>query len=266
MRIAAQQFVFVNPRTSPGHVAPRATASGSLASAVKPRFASPVASAPTSPFASVFQTASQTAAASASQPVPPAATTLPAASATAVAAAPPTAPATAAPQPGIQALVSAIMDGSFQPSNVTDPSKLAETSPFGNATLSSAYYASDDTANQLAQLLGGKVVQMPAFGQAAGWTEPLANFIQLPNGQTVNAASLASYAGSGEVGAAQLTADLTQDINQGAAWNNYYQNKGAAPSFTAGYIGPAISGMVYPAGSVAADGTVINPAMANNQT
>jgi hypothetical protein len=151
------------------------------------------------------------------------------------------------------------MNGTLQTGNVTDPTKLQETSPFGPATLSSAYYASNQTASELAQLLGGKVVQMPAFGQAAGWTEPAANFIQLSDGQTVNAASLASYAGDGEVGAAQLTADLTQDINEGSAWTNYYQNGGPAPSFSTGYVGPEIAGMAYPSGTVAGDGTVINP-------
>jgi hypothetical protein len=169
--------------------------------------------------------------------------------------------------PGIEALVSAIMDGSFQGGNVTDPSKLQQVSPWGSsATLTSFFYASDQTANQLAQLLGGKVVQMPAFGQGAGWTEPMANFIELPNGQKVNAASLAYYANCGVEGKTQLTADLTQDINEGAAMSNFYQNGGDMPSFGIGYTGPAISGMAYPAGTVAADGTVINPAMQSSAT
>jgi len=187
------------------------------------------------------------------------------AAATATPAAAPATAAAAPAQPGISALVSAIMNGSFQATNVTDPAKLTQVTPWGNSTLSNFYYASDDTANQLAQLLGGKVVQMPAFGQATGFTEPLANFIQLPNGQTVNAGALAYYGHCG-VGAAQLTADLTQTINEGSALTNFYQNGGPMPSFALGYTGPAISGMTYPAGTVAADGTVINPAMQNSKT
>jgi hypothetical protein len=158
------------------------------------------------------------------------------------------------------------MNGSFAASNITDPSQLTEATPFGNFTLSNFYYASDDTANQLAQLLGGKVVQMPPFGQTTGFTEPSANFIQLPNGQTVNAAALAYYAQCGGYGAAQLTADLTQTINEGAAMTNYYQNGGPMPSFPIGYTGPAITGMTYPPGTIAADGTVINPGMGNSNT
>jgi hypothetical protein len=111
-------------------------------------------------------------------------------------------------QPGIQALISAIMNGSFKPTYVTDPSQLQETTPVGTDTMPSFYYASDATANQLASLLGGTVVQRPAFGQEAGWTEPLANFIQLPDGQTFNAADIAYYANCGSEGPAQLTADL----------------------------------------------------------
>jgi len=83
----------------------------------------------------------------------------------------------------------------------------------------------------------------------------------LPNGQTCNAAGLAYYASCGPEGAAQLTADLTQTINQGAAWSNYYANGGSMPSFATGYVGPPISGMTYPPGSIGADGNVINPAM-----
>jgi len=115
-------------------------------------------------------------------------------------------------------------------------------------------------------LLGGTVVQLPPFGQGKGSTEPLANFIQLPNGQTVNAACLAYYAQGAGCGTGQLAADLTQTINEGAAMTNYYQNGGAMPLFPIGYTGPAISGMTYPAGTVAADGTVINPAMGTTST
>jgi hypothetical protein len=153
------------------------------------------------------------------------------------------------------------MNGSFQATYVTDPSQLTETTPMGTDVLSNFYYASDQTANQLAQLLGGTVVQMPAFGQDQGWSEPNANFIQLPNGQTVNAADLAYYGRTGVEGAAQLTADLTQTINVGAAWTNYYKSGGQLPTFATGYVGPPISGMTYPAGSIGADGNVINPAM-----
>ena len=169
--------------------------------------------------------------------------------------------ASSAQTPGIQALVTAIMNGAFQPTYVTDPSQLQETSPAGTDTMPNFYYASNQTAQQLATLLGGTVVQMPAFGQDQGWSEPLANFIQLPNGQTFNAAGVAYYASCGPEGAAQLTADLTQNINQGAAWSNYYANGGSMPSFATGYVGPPISGMTYPPGSIGTDGNVINPAM-----
>jgi hypothetical protein len=168
--------------------------------------------------------------------------------------------------PGIGALVGAIMNGSFQGGNVANPSQLTETTPWGTDTLSNFYYASDQTANQLAQLLGGKVVQMPAFGQATGFTEPLANFIELPDGQTVNAAALAYYSQCGAEGSAQLTADLTQTINEGSAMTNFYQNGGPMPSFAQGYTGPAIAGMTYPAGAVGADGTVVNPATQPSMT
>ena len=163
--------------------------------------------------------------------------------------------------PGVQALVSAIMNGSFQPTYVTDPSKLQETTPVGTDYMPSFYYASDATANQMASLLGGTVVQRPAFGQDKGWNEPLANFIQLPNGQTFNAADVAYYAKCGSVGASQLTADLTQTINEGSAWSNYYTSGGPMPSFAPGYVGPPISGMTYPASMIGSDGNVINPAM-----
>ena len=163
--------------------------------------------------------------------------------------------------PGLQALVGAILNGSFQPTYVTDPSQLQEINPAGTATMPNFYYASDATAQQLASLLGGTVVQRTAFGQDQGWTEPMANFVQLPNGQTFNAADIAYYARCGNVGASQLTADLTQAINQGAAWSNYYTNGGPLPIFTPGYVGPPISGMTYPVGSIGSDGNVINPSM-----
>jgi len=168
----------------------------------------------------------------------------------------------AAPQtPGIQALVSAIMSGSFTPTFVTDSSQLQETTPAGTDTMPNFYYASNATAGQLASLLGGTVVQRTAFGQDQGWNEPLANFIQLPNGQTFNAADIAYYANCGSEGAAQLTADITGTINEGSAWTNYYMNGGAMPTFPTGYVGPPIAGMTYPAGSIGADGNVVNPAM-----
>jgi hypothetical protein len=164
--------------------------------------------------------------------------------------------------PGVQTLVAAIMDGSFQPTYETDPSKLQEITPAGTDYMPNFYYASDQTAAQLAQLLGGTVVQMPAFGQDKGWSEPNANFIQLPNGQTFNAADVAYYARTGSVGAAQLTADITGAINQGSAWSNYYQHGGPMPSFAPGYVGPPISGSTYDAVMISAAGDVINPAMA----
>jgi hypothetical protein len=158
------------------------------------------------------------------------------------------------------------MNGSFQPTFVTDPSQLQETSPGGTDTMPNFYFASDQTATQLAQLLGGTVVQMPAFGQDRGWSEPNANFIQLQSGQTVNAGELAYYANTGSEGPAQLTADLTATINQGSAWNTYYQQGGQMPSFPMGYVGPPIAGMTYPPGSIGTDGNVINPAMQKSAT
>ena len=152
------------------------------------------------------------------------------------------------------------MNGSLQPTDLTDPAQLSEVTPRGTFQMPSIYYASDETANQIAQLLGGKVVQKPAFGEGPGCLEPLANFIELPNGMTVNAADLAYYTKCGDEGVQQLTADLTQEINQGAAISAYYDNpSGPMPTFEIGEIGPAIPGMTYPAGTLAADGSVINP-------
>jgi hypothetical protein len=164
----------------------------------------------------------------------------------------------------VEALVTAIMNGSFQPTYDTSVSQLQEITPTGTAMMPNFYYASDQTASQLASLLGGKVVQMPPFGATPGYGEPEANFIQLPNGQTFNAADVAYYAKSGPEGAGQLTADITSTINQGSAWTNYYQHGGSMPSFTMGYVGPPITGMTYPASMIAADGNVINPAMAQS--
>jgi hypothetical protein len=163
--------------------------------------------------------------------------------------------------PGVGALVTAIMNGSLQPSYVTDPSQLQQSTPAGTDYMPSFYYASDQTADQIAQLLGGTVVQMPPFGTEQGWSEPLANFIQLPGGQQVNAADLAYYANTGSEGTAQLTADITSTINIGSAMTNYYQYGGAMPIFTEGYVGPPIAGMTYPASMIGSDGNVINPAM-----
>jgi len=150
-------------------------------------------------------------------------------------------------------LIAAILNGSFQP------------------TYSSPGYASDQTAQQLATLLGGKVVQkVPVPSSYATTTELKANFIQLPSGQTVNAADLAYYARCGGGGVMQLAADLTQEINQGGAITSYNDQMvaflsgtgnypGAGPIFQPNVIGPAIAGMTYPPGTLAADGSVINP-------
>lgn len=168
--------------------------------------------------------------------------------------------------PGVEALVSSIMNGSFQATYVTNPSQLQETTPAGAETMPNFYYASNQTATQLADLLGGKVVQLPPFGQGTGWSEPDANFIELPNGQTFNAADVAYYANTSSEGSPQLTADITATINQGSAWTNYYQHGGPMPSFSMGYVGPPISGMTYPSGTIGADGNVINPAMQQSAT
>jgi hypothetical protein len=179
----------------------------------------------------------------------------------------PAAAAAPAQSPGIGALVSAIMNGSFQPTYVTDPSQLQETTSVGTTdTMPNFYYASDATAKQLASLLGGTVVQRTAFGQDQGWSEPLANFIQLPNGQTFNAADIAYYARCGSQGSAQLTADLTGAINEGSAWTNYYTNGGSMPTFPTGYVGPPITGMAYPVSSIGGDGNVVNPALQGTNT
>jgi hypothetical protein len=152
------------------------------------------------------------------------------------------------------------MNGSLH-ATYQSPSQLKETTPWGSTdTMPNFYYASNQTAQQMALLLGGTVVQRQAFGQDAGWTEPMANFIQLPNGQTFNAADVAYYANSPNNGAAQLTADITGTINEGSQWTNYYANGGSMPSFPSGYVGPPISGMTYLAGSIGTDGNVINPA------
>ncbi|MBZ5726416.1 MAG: hypothetical protein LAP87_15625 [Acidobacteriia bacterium] len=178
---------------------------------------------------------------------------------------------------GIAALVHAMMNGTFQASYVTDPSQLVEKTPYGSYQAGSMSYASDETANQLAQLLGGTVVKRQAFPIAQGWQAPLANFIKLPGGQLVNAGDLASYARCAGYGVQQLTADLTQEINQGSAITKLYdyeqaywsgQPTGDPPdtAFQIGDPGPAIAGMVYPAGTLAADGSVINPANAHKLT
>ena len=195
--------------------------------------------------------------------IPPAATTD---GTTPTAAAAPT-PAATTPvaatvtTPGVGTLVTAIMNGSFQPTYVTNPAQLQETTPFGTDTMPNFYYASDQTATQLAQLLGGTVVKMPAFGQGSGFSEPNANFIQLPNGQTFNAADVAYYARCGNQGSDQLTADITATINQGSAWTNYYKQGGDMPSFARGYVGPPISGSTYASDMIGSNGNVINPAM-----
>jgi hypothetical protein len=169
--------------------------------------------------------------------------------------------AAAVTTPGVQALVADIMNGSFQPTYVTNPAQLQETNPAGTDTMPNFYYASDQTATQLAQLLGGTVVQRPAFGQDQGWSEPNANFIQLPDGQTFNAADVAYYANAGPEGATQLTSDITATINEGSAWTNYYEQGGAMPTFSEGYVGPPIDGSTYAANMISANGNVINPAM-----
>ena len=163
-------------------------------------------------------------------------------------------PATTPTEPGIGAFIAAIMDGSFQPTY---------SSP--------VYYASDQTAQQLATLLGGKVVQQVPFASCyATTTEAKANFIQLPSGQTVNAADLAYYARCGGSGVQQLAADLTQEINQGGIITSYNSQMvaflsgtgnypGAGPVLDASVIGPPIAGMTYPPGTLASDGSVINP-------
>jgi hypothetical protein len=173
-------------------------------------------------------------------------------------------------QPGMAALISAIMNGSFQPT-YKSADQLVENTAFGPIADSPMYYASDQSAQQLAALLGGKVVQkMPFASSNATTTEPLANFIQLPTGQTVNAADLCYYAKVGGYSAQVLAAGITQEINQGAAITNYNDkmiaflsgkgpHPGQMPTFQPYAIGPAIAGMTYPPGTLAADGSVINP-------
>lgn len=282
MRIHTHTAVAIEPiRSAPVTRQPSSTSS--TPSAVKPTFLSPAPTTSSDPFSTLFQalsgstagsskstpvtatsifgpSASINAAANATAATTAAATgaTLPATGTSATTA---TAPGVAIQPPGIEALVGAIMNGSFKPTYVTDPSQLQETTPAGTDTMPNFYYASDATANQLASLLGGTVVQKPAFGQDQGWNEPLANFIQLPNGQTFNAADVAYYANTGSVGSSQLTADITQTINQGSAWSNYYLNGGNLPTFPMGYVGPPISGMAYPANMIGADGNVVNPSM-----
>ena len=177
-------------------------------------------------------------------------------------------------QPGIGALITAITNGSFQPTYMT-PSQLVENSAVGTVCNSPAYYASDQTAQQLATLLGGTVVQKVPFASSNATTTAIkANFIQLPSGQTVNAADLAYYAKFGGDGVQQLAADLTQEINQGGAITSYNDQMVAflsgtgshpddMPTFQPNVIGPAIAGMTYPPGTLAANGSVINPMAPN---
>jgi hypothetical protein len=87
----------------------------------------------------------------------------------------PAAAAAPAQSPGIGALVSAIMNGSFQPTYVTDPSQLQETTSVGTTdTMPNFYYASDATAKQLASLLGGTVVQRTANLLPTSFNYPMA--------------------------------------------------------------------------------------------
>jgi hypothetical protein len=208
----------------------------------------PATESTTTPILTTIAATTNTATTTTTPTVTPAATTTPAATVT----------------PGVEALVTAIMNGSFKPTYDTSVSQLQEITPTGTAVMPNFYYASDQTAAQLASLLGGTVVQKPPFGATPGYGEPEANFIQLPNGQTFNAADLAYYAKTGSEGAGQLTADITSTINQGAAWTNYYEYGGSMPSFPMGYVGPPISGMTYPASMIGANGYVINPAMAQS--
>jgi hypothetical protein len=254
--------------TTPGRkISPSASTPG----AVKPTFLTTVPSTPTDPFASVFQAFTQTFGSSSTKTsataatttqtgtTAPTSTTATASTAATTATASTGAADTTAQQPGIEALVNSIVNGTFQATYVTDPTRLEETSPLGTETMPSFYYASDQTANQMAQLLGGTVVQVQPFGQDKGFTEPYANYIQLPNGQTFNAADVAYFARNARSGSAQLTSDITATINIGSAWTNWYKNGGAFPVFPGGYVGPPISGMTYPDGSIGADGNVINP-------
>jgi len=169
---------------------------------------------------------------------------------------------TSTTKPGVMALVQAMMNGTFQTSYVTDPAKLTQQTTYGTDMMPADYYASDATANQMAQLLGGKVVHLQPF-HAGMYVEPTANFIELPNGQTFNAADVAYYSRYGDLSQNQMLACVTQTINQGAAWTSYNQSggKGTMPEFALGYVGPPISGMDYPAGTIGADGNVINPAL-----
>lgn len=263
MRIHPHTAMVLEP-TRPAPVTRQASSTTTTPTANKPIF-QPSAG----PFGTLFQTLSGgTAGSSTSKTVSPTSifgpstsvSTTPAATTPAAVTAPDS-NSTANQTPGILTLVNSIMNGSFKATYVTDPTQLKETTPFGTDTMPNFYYASDATANQLASLLGGTVVQRPAFGQSSGYSEPLANFIQLPNGQTFNAADVAYYARTGSVGTNQLIADITQTINQGSAWANYYTAGGNMPSFSMGYVGPPISGMTYPANMIGSDGNVINPAM-----
>jgi len=259
MKIAAHNTAVLNPigliGSEPG-LTKRPTKSTSSPGPTRPGVPNTGGgTAPTSQFASLFQNFAQASAASLAQSQ----ASMLGTSATGTTGTTGTSSSSSTTPPtGIGALVTAILNGSFKPTYVTDPSQLQETSPAGTNTMPNFYYASDQTADQMAALLGGTVVQMKAFGQDKGWTEPNANFIQLPNGQTFNAADV-SYFALHPQSAGQLAAAITQTINEGSAWSNYYQNGGPQPSFPEGYIGPAISGMAYPPGTLAADGSVINP-------
>lgn len=169
-------------------------------------------------------------------------------------------------EPGLTALINAMADGTFQATYITDPARLTEVGPLRTTQMPNFYYASDSTAAQLAELLGGKVVQMPAFGQSSGWIEPLANFIELPNGMQVNAADIAYYARYAKQGTKQLAASLTAEINIGAAYTEFYKTGKTFELFPPGYVGPPIPGLKYPEGSLNSDGSVINPWATNTAT
>jgi hypothetical protein len=167
-------------------------------------------------------------------------------------------------QPGIGALITAMQDGTFQPALIPT-AEIQGTYNNGNSA-----YATDQTAQQLATLLGGTVVQKIPFPTTNWATEAKANFIQLPSGQTVNAADLAGYARYSNYPVLTLAQDLTQEINQGGAISQYYDQMVAylggagsyptqTPTFQPDVIGPTIAGMAYPPGTLAADGSLINP-------
>jgi len=162
---------------------------------------------------------------------------------------------------GLLAYIAAIQAGSFKPINVSmaPGGPLSVVTPWGTFIVSNFMYLSDASSEELASLLGGKVVKQNPSGQNAPWM-PIANYIQLSDGSIANAAALSYYANYGKgQSATQLAFNITQTFNQNTA---IVQNGGNAVMFPLGWAGPEISALgAYPPGQVLDSvGNLVNPA------